>query len=195
MNKLFIKIIVIILIFISLSILAMILTHSKQAIVTKGKLIEEKRETDLNTNIWGISHEIGKEEKLELTITQNVSTISDDIYKVDLLINQAKNKNYSIKNLYLSYIIDENDIIISNFYGIGNGEFKEGNISYKNGVAINCTNEGNYMQCTFIIKCNSAEHLYDTNAIDLSYDIVGHFPYTANIFYDIQPLEKHDNIS
>lgn len=193
MKKLFIKITIIVLIIVSLIISVVILTHSNQTIVNESKLIEEKRETNLSTNIWGISHEIEKKRKLELTISQNVSKISDDIYKVDLLINQAENKNYFIENINLSYIINENDTLISNFYGIGNGEFKEGNISYNNGVSINCMNKENYMQCSFIIKSNSAEHLYDPNAIDLSYDIVGHFPYIANRFYDVKPLENKNN--
>lgn len=51
------------------------------------------------------------------------------------------------------------------------------------------------MFCTFIIKSNSAEHPYNPNALNLSYDIIGHFPYTANRFYDINPLKNQDALT
>lgn len=169
---------------------SVILGNTSKSINNKIKLIEENRELKLNINIWGISHEIGKGEKLELTVTQNVLNLAEDVYKVDLLINQYINKNYSVKDINVSYMISEDDILISNFYGIGYGEYREGEISYENGKSINCMSENNYMFCTFIIRSNSAEHLYDPNAFDLSYDIAGHFPYTANRFYDVKPLEN-----
>ncbi len=195
LKKLIIKIIIAVLIIVSLSISALIFFNSHKNIENKCKLIEEKRELTLNTNIWGISHEIENGKKLELTVTQNVSSISEEIYKVDLLINQAENDNYSVKDINLSYRISENDVLISNFYGIGFGEYKEGEISYDSGVSINCLSENNYMFCTFIIKSNSAEHLYAPDAFDLSYDIIGHFPYTANRFYDVNPLKNQEDLT
>lgn len=176
-------------------ILIILLLNTNKIVSTQNTFTKVSRGEFSNSNLWNITHKMGKGDTIKVNILQSVSNITENIYKVDILLSQPVNSNYTIDNINLLYKISKNDVIISNFYEIGTGEFRQGIVTYDKKIEIKCNSGNGHIRCFFIIDSKSGEHLFDPNSLEISYDIVGHFPYTANRFYDLNPLEKNDDIS
>ncbi|MGN1416466.1 MAG: hypothetical protein ACI4XF_06465 [Oscillospiraceae bacterium] len=181
-KKLTAAIIIVLLAVLALS--ALLILNKGHITDTKTALIEEN-----GNGVWLITHEMSRGNSLQLSLSQNVTALSEDIYKVDILFNQSDNRDYSVENIVLLYRVGENDEIISQYYGVGNGNYKVGEIYYNDGTKICCRADGNYIWCSFIIRSDSPDRLAGAEAVELTYDIVGHFPYSLGRAYDIDPFK------
>lgn len=169
-------------------LLTVITAHLDSIIDTKCIYTEISSSDDFYSGLWAVTHEMNKGNNIELTVTQNVSRLSDGMYKCVILLNQSDSSEYSVENINIEYKIDTEDTVISDYIDIGNGNHKKSEISYKEETVLKGSADDNYIRCEFIIQTDSPEDLHDPEAISLNYNIAGSFPYTANKFYSINPL-------
>lgn len=180
MKKIFICAAVIVIVIISV-VAAVFALNTGQLTATEASYNEEQ---DMHI----ITHEMSRGDKLEISVDKNVTSLSEDIYKVDILFDQSDNRDYSAENISLSYSVDENAEVISQYYGVGNDEYRMGVISYTDGMVINCHSDGDYIWCSFIIRSDFPEKLSAPDTVRLTYDIVGHFPHTVSKGSNVAPF-------
>lgn len=169
-------------------VIVIILTFAVVFAVNSSQLTATEMLYNEEQDMYIVTHEMSRGDMLEISIDKNVTALSEDIYKVDILLNQSDNTDYSAENISLSYSVDENAEIISQYYGVGNDEYRMGVISYTDGMVINCHSDGDYIWCSFIIRSDSPEKLSDPDTVRLTYDIVGHFPHTVSKGSNVDPF-------
>lgn len=129
-------------------------------------------------------HETKKGEKIEFPIAVNAKMIGEDLYLIDVLLNQTNNKNYSAKDTRLEVNLDTSVEILMMFYSAGKGSnYVIPSVSYDDiQQTFRCSSDDGYVHLRLLLSGEEAEKMMFT----LKYSIIGNGIYSFNKFYGFE---------
>lgn len=151
------------------------------ALMFKSAVVKTEMETNtINNDVYySVSHKLTKGSDLMLQVMADKDSISDDLIKLNLIIQQENNQYYEINNLS-SIIISKPEMeFTNNFVSYGEGNYSIPKTSITNESKKQYLHSDNYIYYTAIM---SKDELETGLILDISYNIKGKGLYFNNSF-------------
>lgn len=129
-------------------------------------------------------HETKKGEKIEFPIAVTKKMLGEDLYLIDVLLNEPNNENYSTKHTRLEINLDISVEILMMFYSAGNGSnYIIPSVSYNdNQQTFKCSSDDGYAHLKLLLSGEEAKNL----KLTVKYSIIGNGIYSFNKFYGFE---------
>lgn len=135
-------------------------------------VVESVTVADDIPHIQNISHVMKDNKTVELTISDTVMNVSDDVNKVKILIHQNQLKStasYDIKNMKAVISLPKDVIIVSAICNDANERFPPKTSYLGNKLEVICSGTSDYLDVELVIQGNIT---FDPE-VNLSYDLYG----------------------
>lgn len=130
-----------------------------------------------------ISHETESGGKVSLLVCADTRKLSEDIYKISIVLNQSECELYDTENCSFEIAFNSGDEIISSYCSNGNFDYFKPQINYPDNKQVVCCDfEGNYADIEIIAKLDSPKEI----PINFTYDLAGNGLNFANNFSDLE---------
>ena len=167
-------------------ILAVLLTISAFTIIfiSSADEIVSTEKNSIVPNSTLITHETKKGEKIEFPIAVNTKMLGEDLYLIDVLLNEPNNENYSTKHTRLEINLDISVEILMMFYSAGKGSnYVIPSVSYDdNQQTFECSSNDGYAHLRLLLSGEEAQKL----KLNVKYSIIGKGIYSFNKFYGFE---------
>lgn len=151
------------------------------AFMFKSAVVETETKTNtINNDVYySISHKLTKGSDLILQVMADKDDISEDLIKLNLIIQQESNQHYEIDKLSSIIISKPETEFFNNFVSYRDGNYSIPNTSITNDSKEQYLHSDNYIYYTAIIRKNELE---SGLILDISYNIKGRGLYFNNSF-------------
>lgn len=128
-------------------------------------------------------HETKKGEEIEIPFSINSKMMGEDLYLINVILNDNNGANYNVKNGRFKISLDNSVEIPMMCYSAGGSNYYIPSISYLDDQqTFECSTDNGYLYLNMLLSGEEAENL----KVTVNYSIIGKGVYSFNKFYGFE---------